>query len=81
MKRLAVWLSVMVCFFGSCQLYAAPSKAGAVARAVGFAIGHKWAWWVVLLIAVVGIVGYLDDKKEEKEKKQLEKNHDEKGVT
>ena len=78
MKRVAVWLSVMMCFFGSCQLYAAPVKAEAVARAVGFAIGHKWAWWVVLLIAVVGIAVYLDDKK--KEKKQHENDHDEKGV-
>lgn len=80
MKRITVWLSMMVCFFGSYPLYAAPVKAEAVARAVGFAIGHKWAWWVVLLIAVVGIAAYLDDKKKEKEKKQLKNDHDEKGV-
>lgn len=65
MRRLAVLLSVMVCFFGSFQLCAAPSKVspGAVAYWVGYAIRHKWAWWIVLLIAVMGVGAYLDDKK------------------
>ena len=63
MKRLALLLSVMVCFFGSCQLYAAPSKAGTVGYWLGQAIRHKWSWWVILLIVFVGIGLYVGDKK------------------
>ena len=80
MKRLAVWLAMMICFFGSCQLYAAPSRGGAVAYWVGYAIRHKWSWWVILLIVVVGVGVYFDDKEKKEEKKQLENDHDEKGV-
>jgi len=63
MKRIAVWLSMMVCFFGSCQLYAAPSRARAIGYWLGQAIRHKWSWWVILLIVFVGIGLYIDDKK------------------
>ena len=63
MKRLAVLLSMMVCFFGSCQLYAASSKAGATGFLVRFAREHHWPWWVILLIVVVGIGMYFGDKK------------------
>ena len=66
MKRLAVWLSVMVCFFGSYQLSAAPSRGGAVGYWIGYAIRHKWSWWVILLIVVAGIVVYIDDKEKDK---------------
>ncbi len=63
MKRLAVWLSVMLCVIGSCQLYAAPSRAGAIGYWLGQAIRHKWSWWVILLIVFIGIGLYIDDKK------------------
>ena len=66
MKRLAMLLSMMVCIFGSYQLYAASSRGGAVAYWIGYAIKHKWSWWVILLIAAVGIGIYFDDKKKEK---------------
>ena len=73
MKRLAVWLSVMVCFFGSWQLHAA-SKFDSAGRAIGFlfryAEKHNWPRWVVWLLLVVGvlvfvgmIVEYFRDKK------------------
>ena len=63
MKRLALLLSVMVCFFGSYQLYAAQSRAGAIGYWLGQAIRHKWSWWVILLIVFVGIGLYIEDKK------------------
>ena len=73
MKRLAVWLSVMLCFFGSWQLHAA-SKFDSAGRAIGFlfryAEKHNWPRWVVWLLLVVGllvfvgmIVEYFRDKK------------------
>ena len=73
MKRLAVWLSVMMCFFGSWQLHAA-SKFDSAGRAIGFlfryAEKHNWPRWVVWLLLVVGllvfvgmIVEYFRDKK------------------
>ena len=88
MKRVVVWLSVMMCFFGSWQLHAA-SKFDSAGRAIGFlfryAEKHNWPRWVVWLLLVVGllvfvgmIVEYFSDKK--KEKKQHENDHDEKGV-
>jgi peptidoglycan/LPS O-acetylase OafA/YrhL len=81
MKRVAVWLLVMVTCFGTCQLYAAPSKCTSVGRAIvflfRFAREHNWPRWVVWLLLVVGllvfvgmIVEYFSDKK--KEKKQHE---------
>ena len=88
MKRVAVWLSVMVCFFGSYQLYAAPSKVGpAMHFLFRFAKEYNWPRWVVvvvgLFIVVGGIAEYFDDKKEkeEKGKEQLVSNHGEKGST
>ena len=73
MKRLAVWLFVMMCFFGSWQLHAA-SKFDSAGRAIGFlfryAEKHNWPRWVVWLLLVVGllvfvgmIVEYFRDKK------------------
>ena len=73
MKRLAVWLSAMMCFFGSWQLHAA-SKFDSAGRAIGFlfryAEKHNWPRWVVWLLLVVGllvfvgmIVEYFRDKK------------------
>ena len=73
MKRVAVWLSVMMCFFGSWQLHAA-SKFDSAGRAIGFlfryAEKHNWPRWVVWLLLVVGllvfvgmIVEYFRDKK------------------
>jgi peptidoglycan/LPS O-acetylase OafA/YrhL len=73
MKRVAVWLSVMMCFFGSWQLHAA-SKFDSAGRAIGFlfrfAREHNWPRWVVWLLLVVGllvfvgmIVEYFRDKK------------------
>ena len=89
MKRVAVWLSVMVCFFGSYQLYAAPSKVhpGAIAFLVRYAREHNWPRWVVVVVGLFIVVGvmaeYFDDKKEkeEKGKEQLVSNHGEKGST
>jgi len=65
MKRLAVWLSVMLCFFGSYQLYAAPSKVhpGAIAFLVRYAREHNWPWWVILLIGVFGVGCFIEDRK------------------
>ena len=75
MKHAAVWLLVMVTCFGSCQLYAAPSKAVTKAgRAIGYlinqAIRHNWPRWVVWLLVAVGLLGFVgwiagwfDDKK------------------
>lgn len=93
MKRLAVWLSVIVCFFGSCQLYAAPSKFDSAGRAIGYLIRqatrHNWPRWVVWLLVVVGllcfvgwIAEYFDDRKkiQKTEKKQLVDGHNEKGA-
>ena len=73
MKRVAVWLSVMMCFFGSWQLHAA-SKFDSAGRAICFlfryAEKHNWPRWVVWLLLVVGllvfvgmIVEYFRDKK------------------
>ena len=73
MNRVAVWLSVMMCFFGSWQLHAA-SKFDSAGRAIGFlfryAEKHNWPRWVVWLLLVVGllvfvgmIVEYFRDKK------------------
>ena len=73
MKHAAVWLSVMMCFFGSWQLHAA-SKFDSAGRAIGFlfryAEKHNWPRWVVWLLLVVGslvfvgmIVEYFRDKK------------------
>lgn len=88
MKRLAVWLSVMVCFFGSYQLYAAPSKGvPAMHFLFRFAKEYNWPQWVVVVVGlfiVVGVIAeYFDDKKEkeEKVKEQLVSNHGEKGST
>ena len=63
MKRVAVWLSMIVCFFGSCQLYAAPSRAKGVGYWIGYAIRHKWSWWVILLIVIFGVGFYLEERK------------------
>jgi len=71
MKRVAVWLSVMVCFFGSYQLYAAPSKVWPAMHVLfRFAKEYNWPRWVVWLLFVVGllvfvgmIVEYFRDKK------------------
>jgi peptidoglycan/LPS O-acetylase OafA/YrhL len=76
MKRVAVWLSVMMCFFGSWQLHAA-SKFDSAGRAIGFlfhyAEKHNWPRWVVWLLLVVGllvfvgmIVEYFSDKKKKR---------------
>lgn len=62
MKRLAVWLSVMMCFFGSCQLYAAPS-AGGLVFLYRYAREHSWPRWVFLLIGVAWICLWFSDKK------------------
>lgn len=93
MKRLAVWLLVMMCFFGSCQLYAAPSKFDSAGRAIGYLIRqstrHNWPQWVVWLLVVAGLlcfVGwvaeYFDDKKkiQETRNKRLVGDHNEKGI-
>ena len=69
MKRVTVWLSVMVCFFGSYQLYAA----GGIGYWIGYAIGHKWSWWVILLIVFFGIGFYLEDRKKKDGKKDDKK--------
>ena len=73
MKRLAVWLSVMMCFFGSWQLHAASkfdSAGRAICHLLRCAEKHNWPRWVVWLLLVVGllvfvgmIVEYFRDKK------------------
>lgn len=62
MKRLAVWLLVMVTCFGSCQLYAAPS-AGGLVFLYRYAREHSWPRWVFLLIGVAWICLWFSDKK------------------
>lgn len=74
MKRVSVWLFVMVACFGTCQLYAAPSKCTSAGRAIvflfRFAREHNWPRWVILTLVVVGllvsvggIAEYFSDKK------------------
>lgn len=76
MKRLAVWLSVMMCFFGSCQLCAAPSKFDSAGRAIGFLIRqtdrHNWPRWVVWILVVGALlcfVGWIVEYFGDREKK------------
>ena len=63
MKRLAVWLSMMVCIFGSYQLYAAQSGGGGFALLVRYARDHNWPWWAFLLIGGVWACWYFSNRK------------------
>jgi len=76
MKRVAVWLFVMVTCFGSCQLYAAPSKFDSAGRAIGFLIRqadrHNWPRWVVWILVVGALlcfVGWIVEYFGDREKK------------
>jgi len=76
MKRVAVWLFVMVTCFGACQLYAAPSKFDSAGRAIGFLIRqadrHNWPRWVVWILVVGALlcfVGWIVEYFGDREKK------------
>jgi hypothetical protein len=76
MKRLAVWLFVMVTCFGACHLYAAPSKFDSAGRAIGFLIRqadrHNWPRWVVWILVVGALlcfVGWIVEYFGDREKK------------
>jgi len=94
MKRLSLLLAAEVCFFGSCQLYAVPSKFDSAGRAIGYLIRqstrHNWPRWIVWLLVVASLlcfVGwvaeYFDDKKkiQETRNKKLVGDHNEKSIT
>ena len=76
MKRVAVWLFVMVTCFGACQLYAASSKFDSARRAIGFLIRqadrHNWPRWVVWILVVGALlcfVGWIVEYFGDREKK------------
>lgn len=76
MKRLAVWLFVVVTCFGACQLYAASSKFDSAGRAIGFLIRqadrHNWPRWVVWILVVGALlcfVGWIVEYFGDREKK------------
>ena len=76
MKRVAVWLSVMMCFFGSWQLHAA-SKFDSAGRAIGFlfrrqADRHNWprlVVWILVVGALLCFVGWIVEYFGDREKK------------
>lgn len=76
MKRVAVWLFVMVTCFDACQLYAASSKCDSAGRAIGFLIRqadrHNWPRWVVWILVVGALlcfVGWIVEYFGDREKK------------
>ena len=76
MKRVAVWLFVMVTCFGACQLYAASSKFDSAGRAIGFLIRqadrHNWprlVVWILVVGALLCFVGWIVEYFGDREKK------------
>ena len=63
MKRLVLLLSMIVCIFGSYQLYAAPAGGGGIALLLHLARDHNWPWWAFLLIGVVWAYWYFGNRK------------------